>query len=269
MVAFVGQAPTGAPPGVPKYLNSPATDLYTKADVLFGLSQGSSALAVGALPVLVEGPLDALAVTTATGGACVGLAPCGTALTGAQVRALAAVVDLRARGVVVATDADGPGRSAAVRAYDLLAPVTVRLTAADLPAGSDPAEHLARRGPVALTGALTTLARPLLDAVVEARVAAWGDRLRWVEGRVGAARDLAPLLTTLDQPRQASWVQRVAARLDLDPATVRDLLPAPSPAPSPVTPAGVRPVTAAVPRPGASGAGPPPPSTPVHRPRTR
>ena len=56
--------------------------------------------------MLVEGPIDAIAVTTATGGACVGLAPCGTALSEAHGQLIAAAVDLPARGRVIATDTD-------------------------------------------------------------------------------------------------------------------------------------------------------------------
>ena len=65
----------------------PATALYRKGEVLYGLGAepGRRALAGGARPVLVEGPLDAIAVTCAGGGRYAGVAPCGTALTAAQV----------------------------------------------------------------------------------------------------------------------------------------------------------------------------------------
>lgn len=53
--------------GTPKYLNSPETPLYRKNDVLYGLGLAPTrqALAGGARPVLVEGALDAIAVTAA------------------------------------------------------------------------------------------------------------------------------------------------------------------------------------------------------------
>ena len=46
---------------------------------LFGLAEGDKELAEGATPVLVEGPLDAIAVTIAAYGSAVGIAPLGTA----------------------------------------------------------------------------------------------------------------------------------------------------------------------------------------------
>ena len=56
---------------------------------MYGLTEGAAALAAGAVPVLVEGPIDAIAVTLAGGGDYVGVAPLGTALTDTQVDKLA------------------------------------------------------------------------------------------------------------------------------------------------------------------------------------
>jgi hypothetical protein len=52
-------------------------------------------LEAGAVPVLVEGPIDALAVTLAGDGQYVGVAPLGTALTDDQARQLATSVPNR------------------------------------------------------------------------------------------------------------------------------------------------------------------------------
>ena len=78
---FIGRAWPGSRPEVPKYLNSPETTTYRKGDLLFGLHQARGALAHGAVPVIVEGPFDAIAITIADPSQHVGLAPCGTALT--------------------------------------------------------------------------------------------------------------------------------------------------------------------------------------------
>jgi hypothetical protein len=119
----------------------PATALYRKGEVLYGLGAepGRRALAGGARPVLVEGPLDAIAVTGAGGGRYAGVGPCGTALTAAQV----AVLDTHAgpladRGVVAAFDHDPGGRQAALRAYQLLAATGAWPTTATLPERAGP-----------------------------------------------------------------------------------------------------------------------------------
>ena len=46
----------------------------------------------------------------------------------------------------------------------------------------------------------------------------WSDRLRWVEGQLGAARDAAGLIANLPPDQIGRQVLRVADRLGLDPA---------------------------------------------------
>ncbi len=58
----------------PKYLNTRATPLFTKGEALYGLTANRGALCDGADLVLVEGPIDALAVTLHSAHA-VGVAP--------------------------------------------------------------------------------------------------------------------------------------------------------------------------------------------------
>ncbi len=141
VVAFIGRA-LAQDSGTPKYLNSPETVLYRKGDVLYGLGAQPTrqALAGGAQPVLVEGALDAIAVTSASRGRYAGVAPSGTALTAGQVAALqAAAGPLAERGVTVAFDADPAGRQAALRSYDLLRAAGAWPAHAALPGGQDPA----------------------------------------------------------------------------------------------------------------------------------
>ena len=124
--------------------------------MLFGLWEARGVLAKGARPVIVEGPLDAIAITVASPGRYAGLAPCGTALTSRQLAALADAADLRATGVLVAFDPDQAGHRAAAKAYDLLKPLTDDMTAARFPAGQDPAQILREHGPGALASMLTS-----------------------------------------------------------------------------------------------------------------
>src|ERR1022692_2694414 len=116
IVAFIVRASEHAGPRVPKYLNSPATGLYSKSEVLFGLWEARGPLASGARPVIVEGPFDAIAVTTACAGRNAGVAPCGAVLTAQQATALDRAADLHAAGVLVAFDPDEAGHRAAINA---------------------------------------------------------------------------------------------------------------------------------------------------------
>ena len=63
----------------PKYLNTADTALFHKRAQLFGLLERT--LAYGAIPVIVEGPMEAVAVTIASGGRYLGVATLGTSPT--------------------------------------------------------------------------------------------------------------------------------------------------------------------------------------------
>jgi DNA primase len=217
IVGFLGRALT-EDADTPKHLNSPSSELYRKGEVLYGLGAEPvrQALSAGARPVLVEGPLDAIAVTTAGDGRYAGVAPCGTALTAAQVAALdTAAGPLTERGVTVAFDADRGGRQASLRAYELLRPTGAWPTTAALPDGLDPAALAQQHGQEALRTALGG-ATPLADLVVDDRLARWADRLRWAEGRLSAARDAAGVIATLPPEHVGRQVLRVAEHVGLD-----------------------------------------------------
>ena len=206
-------------PARPAYLNSRTTGLYRKGSLLFGLYEGRRALAAGARPVLVEGPLDAIAVSAA--GRYAGVSPCGTALTSAQVALLARACDLRRAGVVVAFDADRAGRQAAVRAFHLLRAVTDHAVAAVLPAGQDPAGFRREHGGRALAGRLDASV-PLADLVVDETVTPFERWLAFPDGKFAALHAAAPLVAGLPAGQVARQVARLAARLGLSYAEVTD-----------------------------------------------
>jgi DNA primase len=219
--AFIGRAPEDAGPQVPKYVNSPRTCLYHKGDMVFGLWEARQAMAAGALPVIVEGPFDAIAVTTACAGRYAGVAPCGTALTVEQVRALSQMTDLASTGVMVAFDSDAAGRRAAIRAYHLLIPYTHEVSTMVLPAGQDPAQIFTECGPGALAGSATDT-HPLADLVTDAMVDRWSRWLEYPEGQINALRATAPVIAAMPVPHVARQVARLAHRLGLDHATVTE-----------------------------------------------
>ncbi|MDQ4112081.1 MAG: toprim domain-containing protein, partial [Actinomycetota bacterium] len=140
----------------PKYLNTRTTPVFTKGEALFGYAENRDRLAAGALPVIVEGPMDAYAITLATAGTAVGLAPMGTALTTEQIKLLLRHINL-ATGrdrIAVAYDNDAAGRKAAHTAFWHLTSADLDPTFVALPGGIDPAELALTRGPDALTAAL-------------------------------------------------------------------------------------------------------------------
>jgi DNA primase catalytic core len=147
----------------PKYFNTAETPLFHKGAQLYGVVEDQ--ISDGAIPVLVEGPMDAIAVTLASRGRYIGVAPLGTSLTEEQAAHLAHL----AVHPIVATDADLAGRIAAERAFWMLSCHRLDPLHAQLPEGTDPADLLALKGPAALTKALAA-AQPLAERLLEERL---------------------------------------------------------------------------------------------------
>jgi DNA primase len=174
------------------------------------------------MPVIVEGPLDVIAVAITNSGKLSAVAPCGTALTADQVHALNQVADLNKTGVLVAFDCDAAGRRAAISAYHLLAPRGWPTTAVLFPDGRDPAHVLREHGPAALAAMLADHTQPLADLVIDAAINQWERSLRFAEGQIGALRTAAPLVAAMPPADVGHQVARLADRLSLDHATVTE-----------------------------------------------
>jgi DNA primase len=138
---------TSGDPRAPKYRNPTRTVTYDKATTCY---QPTPTHRPTATVVLVEGPLDALAVaaTTATAerlGEFTALATGGLAVTAAHA---ARATHLGRGALVIAMDGDQAGRDGATRWVDQLTIHASRATlVADLPYGRDPADWLAQHGP--------------------------------------------------------------------------------------------------------------------------
>jgi DNA primase len=226
-IGFIGRAAPGASDDTPKYLNTPDTPIYHKGQTLYGLGEQAEHLA-GAALILVEGPVDVLAVALAhPDGQRVGLAACGTSLTPHHADIIAALPGARRHAVTVALDNDEAGRAATVRAWELLAPHrALELTAATLPDSSDPADLLTgSHGATALQAALTDtrpLARAVIDIRLDGLMARHPDLLRWPESRITAARTLAATIADLPPDQVVALSEHIADRTQTSLATVAE-----------------------------------------------
>ncbi|WP_034508265.1 MobF family relaxase [Blastococcus sp. URHD0036] len=202
----------------PKYLNTPATDLYIKGEHMLGLYENRATLTNGATPALVEGPLDAIAVTLAGNGRTVGVATLGTALTDRQADLLLPHIRQGDTGVLVASDHDDAGHRAAERIYWQLTARGDDPRRLALPHGLDPADLLHRHGATALRTAINvsgSLAADLLDSRLTPTA--------HDENPLGiraAVRDAAAIITALPPARWLAHIDRVTDALGLPCGTV-------------------------------------------------
>ncbi|WP_433333539.1 toprim domain-containing protein [Spirillospora sp. CA-294931] len=218
VAGFIGRRPDGG--DGPKYLNSPDTPAFHKGELLFGLHETGDRLARGARPVIVEGPLDAIAVNLALEDHAA-MATCGLAFTPGHLAALARAVDLDETGLVLAMDGDKAGRTAAARAWRTLARLDGPVEAAVLATGGDPADILRDQGLAAVREALA-VRRPLMDVVVDAAVERAGDGLGSPERRLAAGRAAARVIAAGRPAEAARQVVRVAGATGVGHTAVTD-----------------------------------------------
>ena len=216
---FIGRRNPDHDEAGPKYLNTASNDLFSKGDQLFGIHEGRGELATGATPVLVEGPVDAWAVTLAGQGASVGVAALGTAFTDRQADQLRPYIGADRPGIIVATDADAGGQKAAERAYWQLTARGDDPRRLTMPAEVDPAKLLELGGPEALWQALAesgSLAAHLIDA----RITAATGTSRTSEEQAIVVREAAEIISALPPPKWLEHIERVTADLDAAPGSV-------------------------------------------------
>lgn len=97
------------PDDVPKYLNSPKTDIFDKGRLLYGLDMARREIRAKDQVVIVEGYLDVIGPYQAGFKNCV--SPMGTALTEDQFR----LIKRYSRRIILALDPDAAGQKATLR----------------------------------------------------------------------------------------------------------------------------------------------------------
>lgn len=117
---------------VPKYVNSPESDIYHKSNVLYGLFQAKKAIRDSDNCYLVEGYADVLSVHQA--GIENVVASSGTSLTTEQIRLIARFT----KNVTILYDGDAAGVKASLRGLDMILEEGLNVKVVSFPDGHDP-----------------------------------------------------------------------------------------------------------------------------------
>jgi DNA primase len=206
----------------PKYLNSPETTIYRKTSVLYNLHRAREGMRRNARAVLVEGYMDVIGVYAA--GVKEAVASCGTALTGAQVRAIHRHADT----VIVNFDPDTAGANAAERAVQMFLEEGMHVRVLSLESGPggeagaklDPDEYVKRFGAEAYRARLEDSSSYFHWLADRARKKF---DLRSSEGRMDAFRALLPAVNRVsDRLERAAIANDMAAYLGVEPGLVLD-----------------------------------------------
>lgn len=198
----------------PKYLNTPETPIYKKAQVLYGLDLAKRDISRSHRVVVVEGYTDVMACHLA--GVTTAIASCGTAFGSDHITVLRRVMgDDSSSGEVVFTfDPDAAGQKAALRAFADEKRFAAQTYVAVAPEGLDPCDLRLQRGDGAVR-ALMENKNPMFEFVIDQRLKDFD--LGSVEGRAGALRAAAPVVADIRDPSlRPGYVRVLARRLGLD-----------------------------------------------------
>jgi DNA primase len=204
MVAFGGRVLDDS---LPKYLNSPETDVYHKSQTLYGLYQARDAMRHSGEALVVEGYFDVLALHR--GGFSGAVATCGTALTVDHARLLKRYADK----ILLVFDADAAGQKATFRAMDALLPVGLSVSVVTMPPGEDPDSLLKTGGTEGFRKCLDA-ARPVLEVFIEEQLRINDQTL---EGHARAAEQVLERIRRLPGDLERSlYLKHLAALTNLD-----------------------------------------------------
>ncbi len=195
--------------GVPKYLNSPDSDLYKKGANLFALDQSRPEIRTRGFAILVEGYFDC--VMPHQFGFRNVIASLGTSLTTDQAKLLRHYT----RQVVINYDPDTAGANATVRSADIFVREGFSVSIARIPGGQDPDSFLRDHGAQAYRDVLKSSV-PLLSFLLSWLIGQHKDPYS-ARGKREIVEQVVPHLAAIaNRIARAEAVSRTAARLRLD-----------------------------------------------------
>jgi len=190
---------------IPKYINSPESEIYEKRKTLYGLHQSRDSIRRENVCILVEGYTDVMALHQA--GIENVVASSGTALTADQSRLIKRYADT----TLVLYDGDAAGIAAATRGLRILLVEGLSVEVAALPEGADPDSFVQEQGKDAMLEFLEEKKKDFvlfqLDDILE----------KGQNDPIARAKGIKSLMTTLAHVQDAvtrdSYVQFVAQKL--------------------------------------------------------
>jgi DNA primase len=192
-----------------KYVNTSATPIFNKSQILFGIDLAKREIAKRRQAVVVEGYTDVMAMHLA--GVPTAVASCGTAFGDEHITVLRRLMmdDDRFSGDVIYTfDGDEAGKKAALRAFEGEQRFATQTYIAITPDGMDPCELLQAKGAAAVRD-LVARRRPLFEFAIRSALSDYD--LDSVDGRVAALRHTIPMVAQIkDVEKRDGYAVRLA-----------------------------------------------------------
>ena len=192
----------------PKYLNSPATVLYDKSNLLYNLDKARQSIYKQQHVLLVEGYMDALMLYQS--GIENVVASSGTSLSENH----AGLLKRFAPEVIIVYDGDASGVRAAHRGLDRILAEGLRVRIARLPAGEDPDSFTRQHGPASFRE-LTDKAINLIEFQIQAAIQR--QDIHRVDVKAQVVREITETLLNLkNRVERSEYVKYAARELHVD-----------------------------------------------------
>jgi len=199
---------------LPKYLNTPDTEVYSKRQNLYGLYHGREAIRQANEVLLVEGYMDCIRMHQFGFTNCV--ATLGTALTREQ----AALMHRYAENVIIIYDGDEAGQREALRASSILVEEGLKTSILTLPDGKDPDELLELSGKEEFRRYIQNNKTSNIEFRINRYMA--GENMAALEAKIRVISTISPDINALDSELEKDfYVKLLSRRLALEENLVR------------------------------------------------
>lgn len=207
VAAFAGRT-MSSDKTVPKYINSPETEIYVKNRILYGAYQAKKAIRQHDECLLTEGYMDVISLHQA--GIENVVASSGTALTEGQLQ----LIKRNTNNLKILYDGDPAGIKAALRGLDLALEQDMNVRICLLPDGHDPDSYVQQFGGEAFTKYTTEQAKDFILFKTQLLLAETkGDPVK----RAGLVRDIVASIAKIPDPiKRSVYLRECSALLEVD-----------------------------------------------------
>ncbi len=198
-----------------KYINSPATMIYDKSNILFGLDRAKMEIKAQDLAIVVEGQMDV--IMAHQNGFKNVIASSGTALTKEQVK----LIKRYTNNIALAFDMDQAGQIAAERGIREAMAEEMNIKVITLPQGKDPDECI-KNNPEEWTGAVIN-AQPMMEYYLDRVMKEFN--IEDISEKKEAIKKLSDLINNFKSNIEKDyWIKKLADKFDIREDILRETI---------------------------------------------
>lgn len=206
IAAFAGRT-LSSDKKIPKYINSPESEVYVKSKTLYGMFQAKKAIRKKDECILVEGYMDVISLHQA--GLENAVASSGTSLTEGQLQ----LIRRNTQNLTILYDGDPAGIQAALRGLDLALEQDLNVRVVILPAGEDPDSYVQRVGAQAFE---TYIAQQAKDVILLKMSLLLGEARGNPARRASVVKDMVSSIARIPDPiRRSTYVLECAVQMGI------------------------------------------------------